>query len=375
MFEIDKDFLNGVAAIVGTVFGAGILALPYVFAKSGFLIGLINLILIGAISTLIILYMCEVCLRTKETLQIVGLAEKYLGKRMKSIMLLFTVIGIYGALIAYLIGVGSSVSALINGNKLIYSTIFFIITAPIIYIGLKLVEKVELYLSFIKILFVLLLCFLLLPGIKTQNLTRFDLSKFFLPYGVLMFACMGYSVVPNLERILEKRKEITAKVVIIGMLICLIIYAFFSFVFIGNFGSNVKEIATESVQNSLSIFSSIFAIFTLTTPYIILAWVLKDTFKFDYKLKRPVPWILACVIPFLLMMIASPTFIQALEISGAYAGSLTYIIFCFMVKKAREKGDEKPCFVVPFGDLPLILIALFGIFGMLYTTLNFLGLI
>ncbi|MCW1310074.1 MAG: aromatic amino acid transport family protein, partial [Candidatus Nanoarchaeia archaeon] len=219
-------------------------------------------------------------------------------------------------------------------------------------------------------------CLMLFPGIKFQNLKSFDTSKFFLPYGVAMFACMGYSVVPNLERIMEKKKELTKKTVIIGMLICLTIFTSFSFVFVGRFGQDVKEIATESVSDThLFIFSNLFAIFTLATPFIMLAWVLKDTFKFDYKLNRPIPWILACIVPYFLMLIANPTFIQALEISGAYAGSLTYIIFCFLIKKARKFGDEKPCYVVPGGDLPLIFIALFGIIGMISTTLNLLKIL
>jgi len=369
----DKDFLRGVAAIVGTVVGAGILAIPYAFSKVGFVTGVLSLIIIGFISFLVLLYMGEVALRTKETLQIVGLVGKYLGNKAKSLMLCFQVIGIYGALIAYLIGIGSTLEFLLGGNSLIWSTIFFAITFPIIYMGLRVVEKTEFFLSYIKIVLILLLCFLLIPKINLRNLTGLDLSKLLLPYGVLIFACTGYSVIPNLERILENRKEIMKDVIIYGMLICIVIYLLFALAFVGAFGQGVAEIATQSFQEqSLSILSLIATLFLLSTPYIILAWVLKDTFIFDYNLPKPIPILLACLVPFLIMLLANPSFTRMLEISGGYAGSLTYFIFCLLVKASRKKGNEKPKFVVPGGDKPLYFIIILGILGIICTTLEIL---
>ena len=370
----DKDFWRGVAAIVGTVVGAGILAIPYVFARVGFLTGVLSLIVIGALSLLVLLYMGEVALRTKETLQVVGLVGKYLGKKAKTLMLCFQVIGIYGALIAYLIGIGTTIEALIGGNSLIWSTVFFTITFPIIYMGIKVVEKTEFFLSYLKILLILLLCSLLIPRVNLNHLSGLDPSKILLPYGVLIFACTGYSVIPNLERMLEKRREIMKDVMIYGMLICIFIYFLFALAFVGAFGQEVAEIATQSFKEpNLSTFSLITTLFLLTTPYIILAWVLKDTFIFDYNLPKPIPILLACLVPFLIMFFANPGFTRMLEISGGYAGSLTYFIFCFLVKAARKKGDDKPSFVVPWGDKPLYFIIILGILGIICTTLEILG--
>ena len=46
---MDKKFWATTFTLTGTIIGAGILGLPYVFAKSGFLVGLFWLVVLGAI--------------------------------------------------------------------------------------------------------------------------------------------------------------------------------------------------------------------------------------------------------------------------------------------------------------------------------------
>ena len=105
-----------VTTLVGTVVGAGILGIPYVIAKTGFLYGALLIILIGLAYVFVNLFVGEIVLRTKKQHQLPGLAEKYLGKKGKKIMFFAMVFGIYSALLAYLIGEGESFSHLIFGH-------------------------------------------------------------------------------------------------------------------------------------------------------------------------------------------------------------------------------------------------------------------
>ena len=72
--------LEGVAMIVGTNIGAGVLAIPYASRNSGFLPLFLWLIVIGTITTITMLYVAEASLRTKSHFQLSGLARKYVGK-------------------------------------------------------------------------------------------------------------------------------------------------------------------------------------------------------------------------------------------------------------------------------------------------------
>lgn len=71
---------QGVALIFGTNIGAGILSLPYAGKNGGFLALVIALLIAGTLTTISMLYVAEVSLRTKQPLQLSGLAEKYLGQ-------------------------------------------------------------------------------------------------------------------------------------------------------------------------------------------------------------------------------------------------------------------------------------------------------
>lgn len=95
--------------------GAGVLGIPYVIAKAGFLTGTFSLLALGIIVLLMYLYLGEIVLRTKGNHQLTGYAELYLGKLGKRLMFLTMVIGIYGALVAYLIGSSETLSKLLGG--------------------------------------------------------------------------------------------------------------------------------------------------------------------------------------------------------------------------------------------------------------------
>ena len=57
-------FYSAVAILFGTVVGAGVFGIPFVMAKSGFLTGILAIVIIGAIVLTTNLCLGEVVLRT-----------------------------------------------------------------------------------------------------------------------------------------------------------------------------------------------------------------------------------------------------------------------------------------------------------------------
>ena len=66
--------------ITGMTIGAGVLGIPYVVAQVGLKIGLLYIVILGAVILAMNLMLGDIAVRTKEELQIPGLAGKYLGK-------------------------------------------------------------------------------------------------------------------------------------------------------------------------------------------------------------------------------------------------------------------------------------------------------
>ena len=206
--------------LIGTVVGAGIFAIPYVVAKIGFLPGIFYLLILGALVLFLNLIYGEVILRTPGDRQLTGYAEIYLGKWGKFLGTLAIFITAYGALLAYLIKVGEFLSLIFAlPNPVLFSLLFFVFGSIAVFLGLRSV-------SFFAGVFVVLLLGLvsliaILGGDKIDpvNFLGSDFSFLSLPYGVILFALFGSSVIPEMEEILRTEHKSLKKSIVIGSLI------------------------------------------------------------------------------------------------------------------------------------------------------------
>jgi len=359
--HLNKRFWAAVFTLVGTMIGAGILGLPYTFSKSGFLIGLGWLVVLGIILIYLKLCLGEVILRTKGNHQLTGYAEKYLGKLGKKFMLFAMVFGIYSALLAYLIGEGQSFSQLFTGglDYAIYFAIgFWFIMTFLLKEGIRGLRKVETW-GVLVIIFIILLMFsFYFPQIKVHNLSYTNVSFVFLPFGVILFALLGFSCLPEIEREIKGEERKMKKIIILGSAISIVLYAIFSFIFVGVLGESVTEVATLSFGN----FITVLGIFTMLTSYFVLSFALKDMFKFDFNFSKISNFFLVSGIPLILYFFISFTgflsFVKILSLGGVIGGGLTAILILFINKKAKRKGNRIPEYRIHLPWIVIILLSL-----------------
>ena len=170
--------LRATALLTGTVIGAGVLGIPYAIAQAGFLTGLLMIVLIGTAMLILNLFFGEVILRTTGNHQLPGYAEKYLGKWGKRIAVFALLFGIYGALIAYLIGEGQALSMIFGLDPIIFSLLFFILVSAIVFKGLEAISKSEIYFLSIVLLLVIIISTIAISSAKfnLDNLTTKELT-------------------------------------------------------------------------------------------------------------------------------------------------------------------------------------------------------
>ena len=363
-------FYQAIATLVGCTIGAGVLGIPYVVSKSGFLIGLIDIILIGLAVMLINLYLGEVVLRTNGNHQLTGYAEIYLGKKGKLLMLLSMLIGIYGALIAYLIGVGKALSAIFGLNAFTFSLLFFVFVTFIIFFGLKMMKRVELFFSFFVIGILVLIIIFSSFHINLDNLSDVDISNLMLPYGVILFAFLGAAAIPELKEELNKNRRYMKKAIIVGGLIPLVLYALFAFTVIGVTGLNTSEIATIKLGESLGklalLFGNLFAVFAMSTSFLVLGIALKEVYMYDYKISKNISWFLVCFVPLIIFILGVRSFISTLGYAGAIAGGIDGVLIVLMAWKAKKIGKRKPEYKVIRGKVLGVVLMLVFIVGIIY---------
>ena len=313
---MEKKFFNAVATLVGTTIGAGVLGIPFVAAKAGVPLGIANIIIIGIAIMILNLYLGEVVLRTKGKHQLTGYAERYLGKKGKRLMALSMVFLIYGAITAYIIGVGEALASIFPVfSSFIFSILFFTIGAAIIYFGIKAVEESELLLATITIMVLAAIVVIAFfsEHFVTANLTFLDISKFAVPYGVIFFAFLGAVAVPEMSEELGKRKRMLKKAIIIAGVIPIIGYALFAAAVVGVTGADTSQIATiklgEVFGQKMVVFANLFAVFAMTTAFLALGLALKEMYNYDYKLNKNLAWFLTAIFPITAFLMGVTEFI------------------------------------------------------------------
>ncbi|MBT3303933.1 GerAB/ArcD/ProY family transporter [Candidatus Woesearchaeota archaeon] len=373
-----------IATLIGTIVGAGVLGIPYVIAKAGIVAGIIDLVGIGLLLLVLNLYVGEVALRTKGNHQLTGYAEKYVGKKGKVILMIAMMIEIYGALIAYTMGEGTSLASLFGGNPFLWSLAFFVIGSYLLHRGLKSVGKTELILVVVLTLAVIIVALMAIPFVKLQNLGAGS-GNLFLPYGMILFAYLGLTSIPLLKEQLTKHKKSVKKAIIWGSAIPILIYVLFALMTVGVVGITGfnslgadERIASSAlnvfVNGPIGIIVNLFAIAAMGTSFLALGMAMKEMYKYDYKMSKKKAFLLTISVPlivFLLDQVFDVTnFIQLLGITGAIAGGLVGGMVVIMFHRAKKLGKRKPEYQMKIHWVLSIILMTVFVAGIGYVIIN-----
>ncbi|PIN81867.1 hypothetical protein COV11_00935 [Candidatus Woesearchaeota archaeon CG10_big_fil_rev_8_21_14_0_10_30_7] len=368
---VNKQLLTAISTLIGYIIGAGILGIPFIIAKAGFLTSLPLLIGLGILMIIVDLCLGEITLRTKGTHQLTGYMGKYLGYKGKFLMMISLIIGIYGSLLAYIIGVGQSLTAIFGGSTLLWSVLFFVIASSIIYGGLDWLKKSEnILMLFLLIVFSVIVIVLLFSGhFSISNLTLFQPNNFLFPFGVILFAYLSTGAVPVLHREL-KNKKLLKKTIIYGISTTIFVYTLFAFIVVGVMGVNTTQIATIGIGELLGsvgiIFFNLFAILAMTTSFIALGFALKDMFEFDYKFNFNTAWFFTISVPLIFFLTFKTTFTQVLSWVGSITGGLACVLILLAYLKVKKLGNRKPEYTINISKWFVYLIILVYIIGALF---------
>jgi tyrosine-specific transport protein len=355
----------------GSIIGAGILGLPYAFSRSGFFVGMLWTLFLASIIIYLNLALGEVSLRTKGRHHLIGYAEKYLGKAGKRIMFFAIFFEIYSALIAYMIGEGQSLSKLFTGGTefaILFGVIFWFLLTVFVYGSVKRLEKVEYFgVSFMLVTLVVILI-MLSPSIHISNLTTFDSSQMFYPFGIVLFALMGFTAIPNVREELLRNRKSMKRTIIFGTLIPVLVYLLFSFVFVGVLGGNIAEVATNSFSGFIGKLLILLGVLTMLTSFFVLSFALRDIVDSDLREKK-FAFVIVSAIPLALYLIVSifniAGFAGVLGIGGAVAGGALGILVMLLNIRAKKEGDVKSEYKIPINWIIIIILSLIFIAGII----------
>jgi len=372
---MDNRLFEAIFTLTGCIIGAGVLGIPFVVVRSGFWTGLLVIVLLGVVSLFVHLLMAEVCLRTKGVHQLAGYAEKYLGKPGKFFMFLSLIIGVYGAMIAYTLGVGASLSIIFGGPSVLWMIVFYLIMSVLLFGGLKILARSEFAMEFIKLsVFIVVIAILFLSSkFSVHNFVGFSWNRVLLPFGVILFAYIGTAAIPEVHEVLRNIKSSVKSAVIFGSLIPMLVYVLFAFAVIGVSGFYTTEVASIGLASLIGgigfVLLHLFAILAMATSFLALGYALKDSYRLDFKLPAWESWLLTLSIPVVFLLIGVSSFVRVLELAGVFAGGIAGLTIVWMHARSIRMFDRKPEFKVRMRQLIYSVLIIEFVIGMFWELL------
>ncbi|MDO8499390.1 MAG: aromatic amino acid transport family protein [bacterium] len=363
---------EAVFMITGMTIGAGILGVPYVVAQVGLVVGLVYILVLGIVMLYLNLIIGETAVRTGENLQLPGLAGKYLGPWAKGVVSAIAIFTGYGALLAYMVGEGQAIAALIGGDPLIWSFFFWSVGSFLIWRGLQTVKTVERILSLSVMIIITGLSVYLLRGFHPAVWTHFNTAKMFLPFGVILFALNAAPAIAEAHALLPGSQRHFKKAVILGTMIPVVLYLLFTLAVVGVTNGATTEVATVGLGQMFGpvvlIFANVFAILAMGTAFMGMGMALKQIFIWDYKMPKWVADVMVVIAPLGLFAWGVRGFVEILDAIGGIFVSLGSIILVLACYKARKKSEltADRYSLQWFGPIAVAVIAVFT-FVMVYS--------
>lgn len=376
----NRNFFYAVATLIGTIVGVGIFGLPYAFAKAGFFVGLIQLVLLGAAIMLIQLMFGEIILRTKEKHNLPGYIDKYLGKRWETLISISALTGIFGSMIAYILVGGTLLKSFFNHFELMASApesaffvIFWLFLTSFILFGLKIIELVEFGMTMFLLLTISVIFIFSVPHIDTANFFIFNGNNIFLSYGVIFFALSGTVAITELREILVGQEKRLKPAIILGVMTAVVVYMIFVSTVVGVTGSSTTEEAMTGlsgvVGGPIYILGVIFGILAIATSYITFGYYLYEAFLYDFGINRNLSHILIAIVPIAFVLLGWRNFIGTISFLGAVMGGFESIAMILAYLKAKKTGDRNPEYSLKIPHFVYYFLILVFALGIIYTVI------
>ncbi|MDO8618217.1 MAG: aromatic amino acid transport family protein [Candidatus Uhrbacteria bacterium] len=324
---------KGVLMMVGTIIGAGVFALPAMFAYVGFWPGTFLFWGLAGTVTCVHLLLVDISLSFPMKQRLVGYAKDVLGRGGFVIASITYPLSSIGMILAYLILGGEFLDQILSftgwsGHVLSWQLFFWAGGAIIVLLGLKFVAKIESLATILLIACMTMISFLAVGRIDLHLALTTHWNDLLIPFGVFLFSLSGMKIVSEVVDLTRPRRRDAMWAVGIGTgIAALLSWVFGVSLFLAG--------GTEIGQWGWLI--PTFGFLAIVTSYVAVAQDLKATLHLDFHLDRFMSWVTALGVPLLLLFLTARDFLATINIVGsvfeATNGMLISLIAWFILQK------------------------------------------
>jgi len=366
--------VSGTLLIAGTTIGAGMLGIPLLTAKAGFIPGVGITVLVWLFMLATGLLFLEATLWMHEGANVLSMSRRFLGRSGKAAAGATFLFLYYCLMVAYYAGGAPIFSAFLGISGIWGMVAYGLLFGAIVAVGLKFVDRI----NYLLMAAMFLGYFALIgTGASEVSASRFKDGNFYevIFAAPILFSSFGFhNVIPSLVDYFHRDVRVLRKSIFYGTTISLVIYLIWQWLIIGAVPLSAIEDAlsqgkpaTAALQTLtgnpwVMTFGQFFAFFALVTSMLGVAFsmvdFLGDGLKIDRKGKHR---ILLCIViflpPFILTAIDPNIFVTALGFAGgfgeAFLNGLIPVSLVWVGRYIRKLGGRE---LVPGGKIMLGLL-------------------
>ncbi|MDP1688788.1 MAG: aromatic amino acid transport family protein [bacterium] len=314
-----------VSVLAGTIIGAGMFSLPFVFHNVGFILGFSYLIFFTFIFYITHTMYADIVLRTERLPGFVLYAKKYLGGWARIPATLATGVGTILVSAVYLVLVTSFVRLILpDASEGIVVFIFWSLGSLSIFLKAKRLAKIELFVVGAIIALIGIIFFLGInnSGDYARNfyMPEAALPLFIIPFGPILFSLSGRSaILPLLDDVRKSRipESYVSKIIFLGTFIPAILYTLFV---LGVWGlsDTVTNNAVSGIVRDTAVLLPVLGIVgiaALFTTYVPIGTSLKKILEADFNFSHMTSSVAVVILPPLIYLIGFD-FLQLINIAG-----------------------------------------------------------
>ncbi len=334
-------------AMIGTMIGVGMLALPYAVSRVGFVLGIAVLLMVGVLSAIVLELYADLVLARGGKARFIHVVGRELGTFGTFVAGGAFVGSAYGALLAYCISGGqllrTAMFAIVPMTPFEAIAAFFVLGAAATIGGSLLVARVQRFLlpAFLGLLGVLSI--LALPFIDGAHFSGYAPEHLGEALGIMVFAFFGLSAIPEARDFLGRSAQTLPNLVRKAVAGVALVYVAFVTVVVGVTGASTTENAIPGLKNALGhngyLLATVIALLIVLSAFMNIASSLMNTYLYDLRLRFVASWALTMVVPLGFVAFGVSSMGTVLNISGGILGSIVGISMLVAYERARMSAE------------------------------------
>ncbi len=338
---MEREVWKAVALLVGTQIGAGVLGLPYAIKGLGVFWGGVTILVAGVLMLLTALFLVESLYVTNPRYHLFDLIEHHFGRAGAVVFLILVVLAVYGALSAYLEGMGEALHNLVGGNTVVWGVLLWALLSLVVVAGLRTSANVETAAVALLILLFGLTVLWSIPYLKPYHvpISWERIGDLVTAFSVAVFAYFVHLSLPEAVRLVKDKRSVV-DAIYKAFIITAAIYTLFSIAVISVLGENTPEISIFGLVNVFGPFFGLIAylvpLFAMLTSFIGVGLGTVDMTT-EYVGKRWLALLLILLPPLFIFLLGASFFGSILlgSLALVLAGGVVPSLLIIKIKRAK----------------------------------------